>query len=39
MKTMYRAYPNVSPVANKYLGYKHFLKAQADHEYNVRFHF
>ncbi len=33
---MHRSYPNVVPVANKYLGHKLFLKAQADHEHNVK---
>lgn len=32
---MHRAYPNVSPVANKYLEHKNFLKTQAEHEKNV----
>jgi hypothetical protein len=34
---MHRSYPNVVPVANKYLGHKNFLKAQADHANNVSF--
>ncbi|CAF1052389.1 unnamed protein product [Rotaria sordida] len=33
---MYRSYPNVSPVANKYLGHKLLLKAQADHENHIK---
>ncbi len=32
---MHRAYQNVVPVANKYLGHKQFLKSQAEHENNV----
>jgi len=35
---MHRSYPNVVPVANKYLGHKNFLKAQAEHEQNVNFY-
>ncbi len=35
---MHRSYPNVVPVANKYLGHKQFLKDQADLEHNVRFY-
>ncbi len=34
---MHRSYPNVSPVSNKYLGHKLFLKAQAEHEHFVSF--
>lgn len=33
---MHRSFPNVLPVANKYLEHKNFLKAQAEHEKNVR---
>ena len=33
---MHNAFPNVVPVANKYIGHKEFLKAQAEHENNVR---
>jgi hypothetical protein len=35
---MHRSYPNVVPVANKYLGHKIFLKTQAEHEQNVSFY-
>ncbi len=35
---MHRSYPNVVPVANKYLGHKFFLKNQAEHENNVSFY-
>ncbi|CAF1402370.1 unnamed protein product [Rotaria sp. Silwood1] len=35
---MYRSYPNVLPVANKYLGHKLLLKTQADHENHVKEH-
>lgn len=34
--TMHRSFPNVVPVANKYLGHKTFLKTQADHENNIK---
>ncbi|CAF2621713.1 unnamed protein product [Rotaria sp. Silwood2] len=33
---MYRSYPNVLPVANKYLGHKLLLKEQADHENHIK---
>ncbi|CAF3359017.1 unnamed protein product [Rotaria socialis] len=33
---MYRSYPNVLPVANRYLGHKIFLKEQADHQSHVK---
>jgi hypothetical protein len=36
---MHRSFPNVVPVANKYLGHKDFLKTQAEHQNNVRVHF
>jgi hypothetical protein len=29
-------YPNIRPVTNKYLAQKYFVKAQADHEKNVK---
>lgn len=32
---MQSSFPNVVPVANKYLGRKEFLKAQQEHENNV----
>ena len=37
-KIMYRSYPNVKPVANRYLEHKIFLKAQVDYENNVNLH-